>query len=140
MNKRAAIICVDDDMSILQCLVDELEFTFPRMYAIEMAESAEEALELMSDMMADGHPIALVISDFQIGDSNGDVLLNQVLQQSPETRTVILSGYDESEVRQMCAYPTAFHFALSKPWGPERLTEIVNKALNKHYPNNAAIG
>jgi DNA-binding NtrC family response regulator len=139
MKKRAAIICVDDDMGILQCLVDELEYTYPRTYAIEMAESAEEALELIADMMADGHPIAVVISDFQIGDSNGDVLLHQILQQSPETRTVILSGYDESEVRQMCEYPLAFHYALSKPWGQERLAEVIGKALNGHQSPNATI-
>lgn len=50
---KAAIFCVDDEVMILKSLEIEHQEAFGDAYLCELAESAEEALEIMEDIDED---------------------------------------------------------------------------------------
>ena len=60
---RPVIICVDDDESVLSTLKKQLKFHFKGKYGVEVAESGEEALELVDELMEESVEIPLFISD-----------------------------------------------------------------------------
>jgi CheY-like chemotaxis protein len=58
------ILCIDDESTILSSLKTELKGIFPKDYLIEVAESGDDALELVNELLEDNHHISLVISDY----------------------------------------------------------------------------
>ena len=89
---RLTIICVDDEQTILQSLKIEIKRTFRDQYIIETADSAEEALELVQELLEDNYEIPLVISDYMMPHIKGDELLKSIHAVSPKTRKVMLTG------------------------------------------------
>ncbi len=51
--KKPVIICVDDEQTILDSLEIDLLKAFEDKYLIETAQSGEEALELLSELLAE---------------------------------------------------------------------------------------
>lgn len=60
--EKLNIICVDDQREVLSAVLQDLE-PLSRWINIEDCESADEALELMDDLDAQGEWVAVVISD-----------------------------------------------------------------------------
>ena len=67
------IICVDDEQVILNQIATQLEEQFGDLCTIECAESAEEALTLMHDIIKEGGYIRLVITD-QVMPGMGEII------------------------------------------------------------------
>ncbi|OQY54099.1 MAG: hypothetical protein B6247_12825, partial [Candidatus Parabeggiatoa sp. nov. 2] len=82
MSKQV-IVCVDDEPTILDSLEIELKKTVDDEYIIEMAENAEEALEVCEELLENEHEIALVISDCIMPGMKGDELLKRIHALSP---------------------------------------------------------
>ena len=72
--KRAAIICVDDNLGILSSLGEQLRRAFSDNYDIELAADGEEALELCTELTDEGINIPVIISDQQMPGMQGDQL------------------------------------------------------------------
>ena len=58
------ILCVDDDKTILMSLKAQLKYHLGDNFNYEVAESAEEAWEVMNELFAQGERIAVIISDW----------------------------------------------------------------------------
>ncbi|HEY9638024.1 MAG TPA: response regulator, partial [Coleofasciculaceae cyanobacterium] len=58
---RPAIVCVDDERVVLISLRDQLIHHLGNDYDIELAESAEEALEIFAEFQQDEIEIPLII-------------------------------------------------------------------------------
>ena len=81
---RPVIICVDDEKLILDSLKGQLQHKFTAECNLEIAESAEEALELLDELMEDEIEVPLVISDQIMPGMKGDELLVRIQwNQSP---------------------------------------------------------
>ncbi|MGB6166951.1 MAG: response regulator, partial [Geitlerinemataceae cyanobacterium] len=89
---QTAILCVDDEPTILDSLKIELEGAFGEEYLLEVAESGEEALEVIEELLEDESEIALVISDYIMPDMKGDELLRRIHELSPKTLKIMLTG------------------------------------------------
>ncbi|KMQ50300.1 Flagellar regulatory protein FleQ [Chitinispirillum alkaliphilum] len=79
------ILIVDDEQSIRIMLVDHLENN----YHVRDAQSAREALEILKNEHYD-----LVISDINMPGMSGPLLLKEVKQQYPNTKTALITAYD----------------------------------------------
>ena len=55
--KKPVIICVDDEQTILDSLEIDLLKAFEDKYLIETAQSGEEALELLSELLAEQYEV-----------------------------------------------------------------------------------
>lgn len=86
------ILCVDDDATILSSLKQLLNGHFGKQWLVECAESGEDALDAIESFKSDGIELSVIISDYIMPGMNGDELLAQVHQVSPNTVKVMLTG------------------------------------------------
>lgn len=75
--EKLNIICVDDQREVLSAVLQDLE-PLSRWINIEDCESADEALELMDDLDAQGEWVAVVISDHVMPGKSGVELLSEI--------------------------------------------------------------
>jgi CheY-like chemotaxis protein len=89
MNKalqRAVLLCVDDDLSLLECEKDFLE-TFG--YKVLTAPSGSKGLELASL-----HSIDIVIVDYCMPEMNGHEFAVEMRRLRPRASIILLSALD----------------------------------------------
>ena len=80
------ILVVDDEPRIVELLRRELG----RTYRVFTATSGAEALQIMEK-----ESIVLVISDQKMPEMNGTELLKRIVEQSPDTVRILLTGYTD---------------------------------------------
>jgi YesN/AraC family two-component response regulator len=115
-----AILCVDDEKSILSGLQQQIERAFKDQYLLEFAQSGNEALEVMADYQAAGIEVMLVITDQMMPGMTGNELVSTIYQLYPAVHCIILSGYTEHEVKNHFSCPNLLAF-FHKPWEQEEL-------------------
>lgn len=128
MNNRA-ILCVDDEKIVLDSLQEQLRTTFGDRFEYEIAESVEEAWEVIEDLVNDGYEMVLVISDWLMPRVKGDTFLIDVHAKYPETVTIMLTGQADPDAVQNAMENANLYAYIRKPWREEDLVAYVNKAL-----------
>ena len=63
-------------------------------------------------------------------DNDGIGVLEQVMQRSPKTKVIMITGYATMEVAREALAKGAFEF-LAKPFKPEDLRKIIAKAAKE---------
>ncbi|MGK7895401.1 MAG: response regulator [Xenococcus sp. (in: cyanobacteria)] len=125
-----AILCVDDEVVILDSLKEQLKRKFGDRFIYEMAESAEEAWEVIEELEADEIQIILIVSDWLMPGTKGDEFLIQIHQRFPELITVMLTGQADEIAIERAKKEANMYACLSKPWTEEELSKIVLTAMN----------
>ena len=90
--EKGVLICVDDEIIVLTALKDQLSRAFGSDFHIDVAESAEEALELLDELAADGHKLLVIVSDWLMPGMKGDEFLIKAHQRFPSVVKIMLSG------------------------------------------------
>ena len=62
-KSKGYFICVDDEVSVLETLREQLIQRFGETHYIEVADSAESALALIDEIHTAGEVVELIISD-----------------------------------------------------------------------------
>jgi signal transduction histidine kinase len=129
---RSAILCVDDDEVVLASLKEQLKRPFGQFYDIEIAESSEEALELIAELQAENIPVALVISDQIMPGMKGDELLIQVHRHYPTTLKILLTGQADADAVGNAVNRANLYRYIAKPWNATDLELTVTEALRRY--------
>ncbi|MEW6497045.1 MAG: adenylate/guanylate cyclase domain-containing protein [Cyanobacteriota bacterium] len=130
---KQVIICVDDETTILRSIKAELKEAIGNDYLIEIAETGEEALELLQELLEDGYEIPLIISDYIMPGMKGDELLRHVHLLSPTTLNILLTGQATIEaVGNAVNYAKLYRY-IAKPWQAEDFKLTVTKALHSYF-------
>src|SRR3954452_23639605 len=88
MAPHPSILIVDDERQIRSLL----SITFTRAgFQVTTASSGRDAVERCS-----GQPFDVVLSDVRMPEMNGHELMQWIAAHQPETRTVLMSGYDST--------------------------------------------
>lgn len=122
---KPAILCVDDEVVVLESLKEQLKRKFGRQYLYETARSAKEALEILEELNADGIKILLVISDWLMPEMKGDEFLIQVHQKFPEVVKVMLTGQADEAAIARAKQRANLYSCLKKPWNEEDLAALL---------------
>jgi adenylate cyclase len=131
--KKPVIICVDDEQTILDSLEIDLLKAFEDKYLIETAQSGEEALELLSELLAEQYEVPVVISDQIMPNMKGDELLRSVYAISPNTLKIMLTGQADLEaVANAINYAKLYRY-IPKPWQCEDLKLTVTEAIYRYF-------
>jgi len=131
--KKPVIICVDDEQTILDSLEIDLLKAFEDKYLIETAQSGEEALELLSELLAEQYEVPVVISDQIMPNMKGDELLRSVYAISPNSLKIMLTGQADLEaVANAINYAKLYRY-IPKPWQCEDLKLTVTEAIYRYF-------
>ncbi len=129
--KKPVILCVDDEMVILESLRSQLREAFGQRYAYEIAHDAEDALEIIDDLRYDETDIILIVSDWLMPGMKGDDFLIAVHQRFPTVIKILLTGQADEDAIQRAVAEASLHRCLFKPWSEEDLIESVQSALQQ---------
>lgn len=128
---KPAILCVDDEISVLESLEIELQQAFNGSYLYEFAESAAEALEIIAELCEDEVNILVIVSDWLMPGMKGDELLIEIYQKYPQIVTVMLTGQADKEAIKRTKNQAKVHAFLEKPWDNQELIEAIKSGLRK---------
>ncbi len=133
MMHSPTIVCVDDEIFLLNSLTETLKRRLGRDFIIEMAETAEFALEIFDELQASGVEIPLIISDQIMPDMKGVDLLIEVYDRSPKTLQIMLTGRASVEDVGKAVNCANLYRYISKPWEEEDLILTVTEAIRRFY-------
>jgi DNA-binding NtrC family response regulator len=119
-NRR--ILIIDDERPILLTLEALLS---RHGYVTETAATAAAGLRTLKNK-----PAALVLLDLQLPDAKGLEMLDKIKCEHAETSVIILTAHDSLSNAIESIKRGAYHF-ISKPYAPEELLSLVEKALEK---------
>jgi len=131
MNELA-IICADDDPTVLSSLEMEIKSLVGNDYLIELAENGEDALEIYEELSEEGYEIVLFISDYLMPKMKGDELLKQIQQRSPKTLKIMLTGQADLEAVEHAIKSAHLFRYIAKPWQPEDFRLTLISALHSY--------
>jgi len=131
--KEPVILCVDDEDIVLESLEIELSEKFGEKYLVEIAQNADEALEIVHEMLEEGRDITVVISDYIMPNVKGDELLKRVHQISPKTIKIMLTGQASMEGVTNAINEARLYRYIAKPWQKEDLALTIAEANRTFY-------
>ena len=126
---KSAIICVDDEVVILDSLKKQLKREFGDRFIYELAENAEEAWELMEELDADGIEVIVIVSDWLMPGTRDEFLI-QIHQRFPQVVKVMLTGQAEETAIERAKQQANLHACLYKPWTEQELTQVITTAIS----------
>jgi len=128
MNKNI-ILCVDDEKMVLDTLRTQLTNHYGSKYQCEIAESAEDALDLLAEFDQDS--VIIIVSDWLMPGIRGDEFLVQVHQRFPGIVKVMLTGQATVEAIERTTREADLHRCLHKPWKESDLIETIDSGLGR---------
>jgi response regulator RpfG family c-di-GMP phosphodiesterase len=128
-NEKGVLLCVDDEIIVLTALKDQLRRAFGNEFHIDVAESAEEALELLDELSDQGHRLLVIVSDWLRPGMKGDEFLVQAHKRFPTVVKIMLSGQAQQEAVDRAKREAGLHEFLAKPWNAAELVETINQGL-----------
>jgi diguanylate cyclase (GGDEF)-like protein len=129
---RHAIVCVDDDQTVLLSLRDQLRWILGETYDIELAESGEEALILFAELAQEEVEVALILCDQTMPKMDGVALLSQLHEQYPKTLKILLTGLASLDAIVQAVNHANLYRYMTKPWDETDLGLTVKEALRRY--------
>src|SRR5213080_2326518 len=120
--KNHRILIVDDERPILVTLEALLQ---RHGYQVDTAPTASQGLKLLKTKSP-----SLVLLDLQLPDAEGLETLDRIKSELPDMHVIILTAHDSLHNAIESIKRGAYHF-ISKPYAPEELLSLVEKALEK---------
>jgi DNA-binding NtrC family response regulator len=122
VREKPKILVVDDDPTV----TDGLKLILGDSgYIVRAAATGIEGLKCFEQ-----DSFVLVLVDLQLPDQEGLGVLRQIKLQSPTTEVIIITGYGSIDKAVEATKGGAFYF-VEKPFEPEGLTVLVEKALER---------
>ncbi len=128
---KPVILCVDDEVVVLNSLKIQLKNEFGNDYLYEVAESADEALEIIDELEEDETEILVIVSDWLMPGTKGDEFLIKVHQKHPKVIKVMLTGQADEAAIERAKEQASLHCCLQKPWSGKELIETIKSGLAK---------
>jgi DNA-binding NtrC family response regulator len=126
---ETAILCVDDETSILKALREQMKRCFGNQYIYEVAQSAEEAWIVIDELEQEEIKILVIVSDWLMPNVRGDEFLIQVHERFPEVITVMLTGQADKAAIERTRQKANLYACIYKPWTEEELQQVIRNAL-----------
>ncbi|HEY1648685.1 MAG TPA: FAD-dependent oxidoreductase [Terracidiphilus sp.] len=128
---RPILLAVDDDVSVLEAVVQDLRRQYGTTYRVMRAASGQAALDTLTQLKTREEPVALFISDQRMPGMTGVEFLERARPIYPEARRVLLTAYADTEAAIRAINSARIHYYLNKPWDPpeEKLYPVVTDLL-----------
>jgi thioredoxin reductase (NADPH) len=129
--RRATILAVDDEPSVLAEVARDLRRGFGEHYRILRAGSGPDALELLNEMRRRGENLAMIVADQRMPGMEGTELLVKARQIFPDAKRALLTAYADTSAAIAAINEVSLDYYLLKPWDPpeEELFPVVADLL-----------
>ena len=128
---RPIILAVDDDVSVLEAVVQDLRREYGAEYRVMRAASGQAALDTLAQVKVREEPVALIVSDQRMPGLTGVDFLERSREFYPDAKRVLLTAYADTEAAIRAINSARIHYYLNKPWDPpeEKLYPVLNDLL-----------
>jgi thioredoxin reductase (NADPH) len=128
---RPILLAIDDDLSVLEAVVQDLRRQYGNTYRVMRAAGGQAALDTLAQLKSRDEPVALIISDQRMPGITGVELLERARDIYPDARRVLLTAYADTEAAIRAINTARIHYYLNKPWDPpeEKLYPVLNDLL-----------
>ena len=121
----SSILVVDDEKNVLE----SLKYLLGDKYDITTCDSGLKALEITEKTNFD-----IVISDVQLGDINGNEVLQKVKERREETEVIMISAYPKKEYIFDAGKYGACDY-LVKPYDNDEMLNLIESVLKRKKLN-----
>ncbi|MFZ0916907.1 MAG: sigma-54 dependent transcriptional regulator [Candidatus Udaeobacter sp.] len=118
------VLIIDDERPVLMTLEALLK---RHGYQVDTAPTALQGLKALKSK-----PPTLVLLDLRLPDADGLEMLDRIKAELPEVQVIILTAHDSLHNAIESIKRGAYHF-ISKPYAPEELLSLVEKALETQF-------
>jgi thioredoxin reductase (NADPH) len=128
---RPILLAVDDDISVLEAVVQDLRRQYGSTYRVVRAASGQAALDTLRQLKARDEEVALLLSDQRMPGMTGVEFLEAAVKIYPHSKRVLLTAYADTEAAIRAINTARIHYYLTKPWDPpeERLYPVLDDLL-----------
>jgi thioredoxin reductase (NADPH) len=128
---KPVILAVDDDVSVLEMVVQDLRRQYGANYRIQRAASGQAALDTCDQLKKRGDVVALFVSDQRMPGMSGVEFLGKAMELYPDAKRALLTAYADTEAAIQAINTAKINYYLTKPWDPpeERLYPVLNDLL-----------
>jgi thioredoxin reductase (NADPH) len=128
---KPVLLAIDDDISVLETVVQDLRRKYGQFYRILRAASGQAALDVARQLKERGDVVALFLSDQRMPGMTGVDLLERVIAIYPDAKRVLLTAYADTEAAIRAINSARIHYYLNKPWDPpeEKLYPVLDDLL-----------
>ena len=128
---KPVILAVDDDISVLEAVVQDLRRKYGANYRILRAGSGQAALDTCEQLKQRNDSVALFLSDQRMPGMTGVDFLEKANVLYPDAKRALLTAYADTEAAIRAINTAKIHYYLTKPWDPpeERLYPVLDDLL-----------
>ncbi|NQT23280.1 MAG: response regulator, partial [Candidatus Omnitrophica bacterium] len=94
METKKKILIVDDEKEVCASLS---EYLARRDFDVTVALSGKEAIKILSSTS-----FPVIILDIKMPDADGIDILKATIKEHPDTKILMLTGFDEENQREQC--------------------------------------
>src|SRR5208282_4799127 len=129
---RPILLAIDDDVSVLEAVVQDLRRQYGNTYRVMRAAGGQAALDTLAQLKSRDEPVALIISDQRMPGMTGVELLERAREIYPDARRVLLTAYADTGAAIRAINSARINYYLSKPWDPpeEKLYPVLSDLLD----------
>lgn len=135
-NNKPALLCIDDEQSVLNSLIIQLRDNLGDQYVYEAAMSADEALDVMEDLKNNNTEILVVVSDYIMPGMKGDELLIKIYNKYPDIIKIMLTGQATLEGVINAINNAKIYRYIAKPWEKNDLIITIQEAIKSFQQTN----
>ncbi len=123
---KARLLVIDDEEIVLKSCRKILEAEGHQVF---IALSGQEAFALLTK-----EPIDVVITDIKMPGMDGMEVLERMKKEYPDILVIMITGYSTVQSAVQAMKLGAFDY-IPKPFTPDEVSVVVEKALEKKKPN-----
>jgi thioredoxin reductase (NADPH) len=129
---RPNLLAVDDDVSVLEAVVQDLRRQYGSEYRVMRAASGQAALDTLQILKTRQEPVSLLLSDQRMPGMTGVEFLERAKDVYPHAKRVLLTAYADTEAAIQAINSARIHYYLTKPWDPpeEKLYPVLTDLLD----------
>jgi thioredoxin reductase (NADPH) len=128
---KPVILAVDDDISVLEAVIQDLRRQYGANYRILRAGSGQAALDTCAQLQQRGDAVALFLSDQRMPGMSGVDFLEKAQAIYPDAKRALLTAYADTEAAIRAINTAKINYYLTKPWDPpeEKLYPVLDDLL-----------
>ena len=128
---RPILLSIDDDISVLEAVVQDLRRHYGATYRVLRAGSGQAALDTLKQLKVREEAVALLLSDQRMPGMTGVEFLEAAVKIYPDAKRVLLTAYADTEAAIRAINTARIHYYLTKPWDPpeEKLYPVLDDLL-----------